>query len=83
MPTITLRRDDAGPVAESVGIKGVTFQSVRRTFATHFHRVGTVKDQQARNASHQRLQTTMNIYTQAMSDSHCEQRWKISTRRWL
>jgi integrase len=63
-----LRRDVLRPAAESVGIKGVTFQSLRRTFATHFHRVGTVKDQQAQ-MRHTNAQTTMKIYTQAMSDS--------------
>jgi integrase len=63
-----LQRDVLRPAAESVGIKGVTFQSLRRTFATHFHRVGTVKDQQSQ-MRHSNAQTTMNIYTQAMSDS--------------
>jgi integrase len=63
-----LRRDVLRPAAESVGIKGITFQSLRRTFATHFHRVGTVKDQQAQ-MRHTNAQTTMNIYTQATSDS--------------
>jgi integrase len=42
-----LRRDVLRPAAEKVGIKGLTFQALRRTFATHFHRVDTVKDQQA------------------------------------
>ena len=42
-----LRRDVLRPAAESVGIKGITFQCLRRTFATHFHRVGTVKDLQS------------------------------------
>ena len=63
-----LRRDVLRPAAEGVGINGVTFQCLRRTFATHFHRVGTVKDQQAQ-MRHANAQTTMNIYTQAMSDS--------------
>ena len=42
-----LRRDVLRPAAARAGIEGVTFQCLRRTFATHFHRVGTVKDQQA------------------------------------
>jgi integrase len=63
-----LRRDVLHPAARSVGIEGVTFQSLRRTFATHFHLVGRVKDQQAQ-MRHTNAQTTMNIYTQAMSDS--------------
>ncbi len=46
----------------------MTFQSLRRTFATHFHRVGTVKDQQAQ-MRHSNAQTTMDVYTQIVSDS--------------
>jgi integrase len=63
-----LQRDVLKPAAESVGIQGLTFQSLRRTFATHFHRVGTVKDQQSQ-MRHSNAQTTMNIYTQKVSDS--------------
>ena len=53
---------------EESGIKGLTFQALRRTFATHFHRIGTVKDQQSQ-MRHADAQTTMNIYTQSVSDS--------------
>ena len=63
-----LRRDVLRPAALSVGVKGVTFQCLRRTFATHFHLVGTVKDAQAQ-MRHTNAQTTMNVYTQTMSDS--------------
>jgi integrase len=63
-----LQRDVLQPAAESIGINGVTFQSLRRTFATHFHRVGTVKDQQAQ-MRHSNAQTTMDVYTQIVSDS--------------
>jgi integrase len=63
-----LRRDVLQPAAEALGIRVVTFQSLRRTFATHFHRVGTVKDQQAQ-MRHTNAQTTLNIYTQSISDS--------------
>jgi integrase len=63
-----LQRDVLKPVAESVGFEGLTFQALRRTFATHFHRVGTVKDQQSQ-MRHSNAQTTINIYTQAVSES--------------
>jgi integrase len=63
-----LRRDVLKPAAESVGIKGVTFQCLRRTFATHFHRIGTVTDQQAQ-MRHANAHTTMNIYMQTLSVS--------------
>jgi integrase len=35
------------PKAKQHGIEGVTFQSLRRTFATHVHGLGTIKDAQA------------------------------------
>jgi integrase len=63
-----LRRDVLRPAAAAVGIKGITFQCLRRTFATHFHRVGTLKDQQTQ-MRHSDAQTTMNVYTQAISES--------------
>jgi len=63
-----LRRDVLRPAAERVGIRVVKFQSLRRTFATHFHRIGTVKDHQAQ-MRHKTAQVTMNVYTQSMSDS--------------
>ena len=63
-----LRRDVLRPAAERVGIRVVKFQSLRRTFATHFHRIGTVKDHQAQ-MRHKSAQVTMNVYTQSMSDS--------------
>ena len=56
------------PTAESIGITGLTFQSLRRTFATHFHGVGTVKDQQTL-MRHSTAQITMDVYTQIVADS--------------
>jgi integrase len=41
-----LKRDVLRPAATKAGIEGLTFQALRRTFATHFHGIGTVKDQQ-------------------------------------
>jgi integrase len=63
-----LRRDILRPAAERAGISGITFQCLRRTFATHFHRIGTVKDQQAQ-MRHKTAQVTMNVYTQSIADS--------------
>jgi integrase len=56
------------PTAEIIGIKGLTFQALRRTFATHFHGVATGKDQQAQ-MRHSTPQITMNVYTQIVGDS--------------
>jgi integrase len=74
-----LQRDVLQPAAESIGIAGVTFQSLRRTFATHFHRVGTVKDQQDQ-MRHSNAHTTMDVYPQIVSDS-LRAAMKTSTRK--
>jgi integrase len=56
-----LRRFSA-PLARKLGIYGVTCPSLRRTFATHVHGVGTLKDAQSQ-LRHADAATTMNIYT--------------------
>ena len=56
------------PAAEGAGVDAVTFQALRRTFATHFHGIGTVKDQQAQTR-HADVTTTLNVYTQAVPES--------------
>lgn len=56
------------PAAEKVGIEGLTFQCLRRTFATHFHGVGTLKDQQSQ-MRHSTAQITLDVYTQSVSAS--------------
>jgi integrase len=56
------------PTATKAGIEGVTFQSLRRTFATHFHGLGTIKDQQSQ-MRHSTAQMTLDVYTQSVSES--------------
>jgi integrase len=56
------------PLASKLGICGVTFQSLRRTFATLVHGLGTIKDAQAQ-LRHADAATTMNTYTQAIPAS--------------
>lgn len=56
------------PAAENIGIEGLTFQPLRRTFATHFHGIGTIKDQQSQ-MRHSTAQITMDVYTQTVSES--------------
>ncbi|HYA16990.1 MAG TPA: site-specific integrase [Bryobacteraceae bacterium] len=45
------------PIAETAGITDMTFQALRRTFATHFQRYGSPKDAQAQ-LRHSRLEMT-------------------------
>ena len=56
------------PKAKQHGIEGVTFQSLRRTFATHVHGLGTIKDAQAQ-LRHADIATTLGIYTQEIPES--------------
>jgi integrase len=56
------------PLAKSLGIQGLTFQSLRRTFATQVHKLGTVKDAQAQ-LRHAHASTTLDVYTQEIPDS--------------
>ena len=56
------------PAARSVGIKDITFQALRRTFATQVQPFGTVKDSQTQ-LRHADANTTMNIYAQAIPES--------------
>ncbi|MGH9619153.1 MAG: tyrosine-type recombinase/integrase, partial [Bryobacteraceae bacterium] len=56
------------PTAAKAGIPALTFQALRRTFATHFHRVGTVKDQQTQ-MRHSQASTSVNVYTQVVTES--------------
>ena len=45
------------PIGEAAGVSDVTFQALRRTFATHFQRYGSPKDAQAQ-LRHSRLEMT-------------------------
>ena len=56
------------PRAKRVGIEGLTFQALRRTFATQVHGIGTVKDAQTQ-LRHSNATTTMNVYTQEIPSS--------------
>ena len=53
---------------KEAGIEDITFQALRRTFATQVHGIGTVKDAQTQ-LRHSSATTTMNVYTQAIPSS--------------
>ena len=56
------------PVAEKIGIPCLTFQALRRTFATLVQGKGSVKDAQAQ-LRHALAAISLGIYTQAIPDS--------------
>jgi integrase len=57
-----------GPLAKTLGIAGLTYQALRRTFATQVQRLGSVKDAQAQ-LRHAHASTTLGIYTQEIPES--------------
>ena len=56
------------PAARQAGIAGLTFQALRRTFATHVQGLGTVKDAQAQ-LRHAAASTTLNVYAQSIPET--------------
>jgi integrase len=56
------------PLATKLGIPGLTFQSLRRTFATQVQKLGSIKDAQTQ-LRHASASTTLNVYTQEMPES--------------
>ena len=56
------------PLAAKLGVQNLTFQSLRRTFATLMQGKGTPKDAQTQ-LRHKDILTTLNIYTQPIPES--------------
>ena len=56
------------PVAEKLGIPGLTFQALRRTFATLVQHKGSAKDVQTQ-LRHADAATTLGLYMQSIPDS--------------
>jgi integrase len=56
------------PLAAGLGVPNLTFQSLRRTFATLMQGKGTPKDAQTQ-LRHKDVLTTMNVYTQPIPES--------------
>lgn len=56
------------PLAASLGVPNLTFQSLRRTFATLMQGKGTPKDAQTQ-LRHKDILTTLNVYTQPIPES--------------
>ena len=56
------------PLAANLGVQNLTFQSLRRTFATLMQGKGTPKDAQTQ-LRHKDILTTLNVYTQPIPES--------------
>jgi len=68
-PTTYLQRV-LKPKGKEVGIQDVTFQVLRRTFATLVHGIGTVKDAQTQlrhlNATTQEIPSSLKVTVEAL-----------------
>lgn len=62
------RKRNLQAIAAAAGISGVTFQSLRRTTATHAQGIGTVKDAQAM-LRHSSPEMTVGTYMQVLDES--------------
>ena len=56
------------PLAKGLGIHGVTFTALRRTFATRAPRYGGLKELQAQ-MQHSNFETTMGVYAQTVPET--------------
>ncbi len=56
------------PLAANLGVPNLTFQSLRRTFATLVQGKGSLKDAQTQ-LRHKNILTTLNAYTQPIPES--------------
>ena len=56
------------PIARGAGVDGVTYQILRRTFATTMQKCGNVKDVQTQ-LRHSSPHLTANVYMQAIPES--------------
>ena len=59
------------PLAEKNRITNLTYQCLRRTFATHFQKYGLPKDAQS-TLRHSSIEMTMSVYTQPIPQSAWE-----------
>ena len=56
------------PIAQAAGLESVTFQALRRTFATLMQKCGTIKDAQTQ-LRHASAALTLGTYIQAIPSS--------------
>ena len=63
-------RDVLQPAAQRAGIPCVNYQALRRTFATLAHEVGIPLKVAQAQLRHSSLNTTTNVYTQVLPESH-------------
>jgi integrase len=71
------------PAAEKAGIGKVGWHTFRHTCSTQLHALGTAPAVQKELLRHADIQTTLNIYTQAISADKRDAASKVAQRLWL
>lgn len=74
----SLRQSRPEPPAERAGIGKVGWHTFRHTYSTLLHALGTKPAVQKELLRHADIRTTMNVYTQAMSDDKREAVSKVA-----
>ena len=70
------------PAAAKVGIGNIGWHTFRHTYSTLLHDVGTTLAVQKELLCHADIQTTLNIYTQAVSAGKREAASKVVHTLW-
>lgn len=76
----TIRADYLHPAAEKAGVGKVGWHSFRHTYSTLLHALGTTPEVQKELLRHADIQTTLNIYTQAVTEQKREAATKVADK---
>ena len=74
--------DHIKPAAARAGIGNIGWHSFRHTYSTLLHALGTSPAVQKELLRHANIQTTLNIYTQAVSADKREAASKVVNALW-
>lgn len=78
----TIRADYLKPAAARAGIGSIGWHTFRHTYSTLLHSLGTKPAVQKELLRHSDIQTTLNIYTQAVSSEKREAAAKVVDTLW-
>lgn len=78
----SIRADYIKPAAVKAGIGNVGWHTFRHTYSTLLHALGAAPAVQKELLRHSDIQTTMNIYTQAVSSDKREAASKVAETLW-
>jgi integrase len=74
--------DYVKPAAVRAGVGNISWHMFRLTYSTHLHALGAAPAVQKELLRHADIQTTMNIYTQAVTSAKREAASKVVDVLW-